>query len=286
MSRQVIHWFPGHMKKALALMKERLRVVDLVIEIADARAPLASRDEELSSLTIRKDRLLVLAKSDLAEEEPTKRWLSYFKAKGEAVIAADLRDPSAVKKIIKAAKGAAVKKRARERKLGIAPQAIRALVAGVPNVGKSTLINRFAGKKAAPVANVPGFTKGERWIRAANGFDLLDTPGVLPSRYDDERKALRLALIGAIKRTILPTDLLARKLIALLRERYPGALEARYGIPEEDVSDTVIFEGIAGRRGFLKGNVPEIEKAEEALLTDFQHGRIVKCTLEKPPVEV
>ena len=277
---KAIHWYPGHMKKAQIEVEEKLKLVDCVIELLDARIPFSSRNEKLFELSKNKARLIVLTKSDLADPSITKEWISYYLSLGYKVISANLNNPKDVKTIIFEASKLGDKKHEKEIMRGLKPSPVRAMIIGIPNVGKSTLINKMANRKAASVQNKPGHTKSQQWIKVNKDFELLDTPGILQSNYEDKEKAINLALVGSIAQDILPIDFLANRLLSFLNETYPSYLVSRYG--ECDYSDeTKSFNHIAQKRGYLVKDGYDINKAQITLLNEFKNGVLGRCSLEK-----
>lgn len=275
-----IHWFPGHMNKALHEVEEKIKLVDVVIEILDARAPLSSINEQLEKLTTNKKKLFVLSKPDLADPSQNEKWKRYFLDKGNQVLLLDLTRNNAWKDISSAINVLGQEKWAKQKAKGMKPQPIRTMILGIPNVGKSSLINRVAKRSAAGVQNKPGYTRGEQWIKVSNEFLLLDTPGILPMSYDDQKKAANLALIGSIREDILPKSDLVNILLNIFKANYPEALLSRYGIKE--ISDEQeIIKTIATNRKILANNgVLDINKTESLLLKEFKDGLIGRFTLE------
>ena len=275
-----IHWYPGHMKKAEIQVSEKLKIVDCVIELLDSRIPFSSRNNSLYNLTKDKKRLVVLTKADLADPKISELWVSFFKEMGFDCIFADLNNPNDIKNIIHKATLLGKDKAQKYIDKGMKPQPIRAMIIGIPNVGKSTLINKISKRKAASVMNKPGHTKAQQWIKVNNDFELLDTPGILQSSYEDENKAINLALVGSINENILPNDDLANYLLNYLKDNYPNLLMQRYDL--NDLSDNnLILKGIAKRRGFLKANNEDTDKAITLLLNEFKNGLIGRVSLEK-----
>ncbi len=276
-----IHWYPGHMKKASNQIEERLKIVDCVIELLDARIPLSSRNDELFSLTQNKKRLVLLTKSDLADSLVTSSWINYFTNNNFKALFVDLNSSSDVKKIIKEVEDLGKEKREKQLAKGMKKQPIRAMIVGIPNVGKSTLINKLAKKKAAGVENKPGFTKSQQWIKVSDNFELLDTPGILQSNYKDEKKAINLALTGSINENILPHEYLASYLLDYLKQYYPADVKNRYKLENLDLSNASIFEEIAKNRGFLLKGKLDIKKAQLVFLNEFKNGKIARISLER-----
>ncbi len=275
-------WYPGHMTKAKRQMQEDIKLIDLVIELVDARIPLSSRNPDIDELGKQKARLILMNKADLANEAQTRRWSEYFQKKGFYVVKLDARSKSGMKAINDVIMEACKEKIERDRRRGIKNRPVRAMVVGIPNVGKSTFINTYAGKACAKTGNKPGVTKGKQWIRLNKNVELLDTPGILWPKFEDQQVGLRLALIGSIKDEILNIDELSLELIHIIQERYPGILTARYEI-EEDKKPVELLEQIAIKRNCVqKGNELDYGKAAALVIDEFRSGRLGKITLEFP----
>lgn len=275
-------WYPGHMTKARRMMEENIKLIDLVIELVDARIPLASRNPDIDTLGRNKSRLLLLNKSDLADERANKLWKEYFEKQGLYVLEINSRNGSGIKAIQGLVQKACREKIERDRKRGILNRPVRAMVVGIPNVGKSTFINSFAGKACTKTGNKPGVTKGKQWIRLNRSLELLDTPGILWPKFDNQEVGLKLALIGSMNDEIVPVEEMAVSLMEMLKENYGGALSKRYGIEEEEDA-FALLEEIARKRGcLLKGEEPDTKKAAALILDDFRSGRLGRITLESP----
>ena len=280
-----VQWYPGHMTKAKRQMQEDIKLIDLIIELVDSRVPLASRNPDIDELGKNKARLILLNKSDLGDERQNEAWKAYFQGKGFYVVKVDSRSGSGMKAIQAAIQEACREKTERDRRRGIKNRPIRAMVVGIPNVGKSTFINTFAGRACAKTGNKPGVTKGKQWIRLNKNVELLDTPGILWPKFEDEAVGMRLAYIGSIKDDILNMEELSLTLIDFLREKYSGALEKRYQIQEEGTA-VQILEAIARSRVCLKkGEEQDYAKASLILFDDFRSGKIGRITLEWVPEE-
>ncbi|MDO4519518.1 MAG: ribosome biogenesis GTPase YlqF [Eubacteriales bacterium] len=274
-----IQWYPGHMTKAKREMQEDIKLIDLIIELVDARVPLSSRNPDIDDLGKNKYRMILLNKADLADERQTEKWKEYFQNKGFYVVKLDSRNKSGMKAIQNMILEACKEKIERDRRRGIKNRPIRAMVAGIPNVGKSTFINSFAGRACAKTGNKPGVTKGKQWIKLNKSVELLDTPGILWPKFEDETVGIRLAYIGSIKDDILNMEELSLKLIEFLIARYPGALQERYQV--EESTPLEVLEGIARNRGCLKkGEELDYAKACGILFDDYRAGRIGKITVE------
>ncbi len=281
-----IQWYPGHMTKARRMMQENIKLVDLVIELVDARVPLSSRNPDIDDLGRNKARLLLLNKSDLADEAANEAWSAYFREKGFQVVKLNSRSGAGFKSVNAAVQEACKEKIERDRRRGILNRPVRAMVAGIPNVGKSTFINSFAGKACTKTGNKPGVTKGAQWVRLNKQVELLDTPGILWPKFEDQEVGIKLAMIGSIKEEVLNTEELSLKLLDLLKTRYSGTLSKRYDA-DETLSELELLGEIARRRGCLqKGGEPDFTKAATILLEDFRSGKLGKITLEWPEISL
>ena len=280
-----IQWYPGHMTKARRMMQENIKLIDLIIELVDARAPLASRNPDIDELGKGKARLILLNKADLASDCWNHAWESWFKAKGYFVVRLDSRSKAGMKSIQNVIKEACREKIERDRKRGILNRPVRAMVAGIPNVGKSTFINSFAGRACAKTGNKPGVTRGAQWIRLNKQVELLDTPGILWPRFDDQEAGIHLAFLGSVNDEILNLQELAGRLGCFLQEHFPSCLEERYKTEFlEDPEEHMILTKVAEARSCLtKGGELDIDRAAVFLLDDFRSGRLGKITLEFPP---
>lgn len=275
-------WYPGHMTKAKRMMQENIKLIDLVIELVDARIPLSSRNPDIDELGKNKARLVLLNKADLAEDKWNDAWAEYFKKKGFSVVKVNSRKGGGIKSIQGVIREACAEKIERDRKRGILNRPVRAMVVGIPNVGKSTFINALAGKACAKTGNKPGVTKGKQWIRLNKQVELLDTPGILWPKFEDQEVGLKLAFIGSIKDEVLQTEELAAELIHFLRTAYPEVLADKYNI-EMDEDDYVVLNRIAKSRNcIVRGNELDTEKAALLLLDDFRNGKLGRLTLEYP----
>mgnify|MGYP001167183184 CR=1 FL=1 len=278
-------WYPGHMTKAKRMMQENIKLIDLVIELVDARLPVSSRNPDIDELGKNKARLILLNKADLAEEKWNDAWAEYFKKKGYSVVKVNSKRGGGIKSIQGVIQEACKEKIERDRKRGILNRPVRAMVVGIPNVGKSTFINALAGKACAKTGNKPGVTKGKQWIKINKNVELLDTPGILWPKFEDQAVGLRLALIGSIKEEILNTTEMAMEFIGFLKKSYPGVLVERYSV-DESKENLEILEEIARIRGCLmKGNQTDIDKAGRLLLEDFRSLRLGKLSLEVPDAQ-
>ena len=290
-------WYPGHMTKAKRMMQENVRLVDLVIEILDARVPLSGRNPDVDQLAQGKQRMIILSKADLADPELTAEYVNYFTEKKIEAIALDARTRKSNTQIMKALSKITKEKKERDQKRGIRNRPVRAMICGIPNVGKSTFINSLSGRSSAKTGNKPGVTKGKQWISFA-GLELLDTPGILWPKFEDQNVGVRLALVGSIRDEILDEEDLARRLLDLLLRRYPSLLRDRYFV-SDDAKDAVeipeqseyndrelheILVQIAAVRNLLRsGAEPDPVRAAHLLLDDFRSGRIGRITLDELP---
>ena len=277
-------WYPGHMTKARRMMQEDIKLIDLVIELVDARVPLSSRNPDIDELGKNKSRLILLNKADLADKSANKKWTEFFQQKGYYVQEVDSRSGAGMKAISAIIQEACKEKIERDRKRGIKNRPVRAMVVGIPNVGKSTFINTYAGKACAKTGNKPGVTKGKQWIRLNKNVELLDTPGILWPKFEDQAVGMRLAMIGSINDEILNIDELALELIQYLRNAYPGTLEKRNQCEEAAEKEALqILEEVAKLIGCLiKGGELDYGKASRLLMDDFRSGKLGRITLEMP----
>ncbi len=277
-------WYPGHMTKAKRMMQEDIKLIDLIIELVDARIPQSSRNPDIDELGKNKARIILLNKSDLADSQKNKQWMTYFNNKGLHVVEVNSKSGAGLKAIQGVVQEACKEKIERDRKRGILNRPVRAMVVGIPNVGKSTFINSFAGRACTKTGNKPGVTKGKQWIRLNKSLELLDTPGILWPKFEDQQVGLRLAMIGSINDEIIHLDELAYDLIHFLTKEYTGLLENRYQISSVEGKDDyeILKEICFSRKCFLKGEEPDIMKAASIVVEDFRNGRLGRITLELP----
>ncbi|MEX0380767.1 ribosome biogenesis GTPase YlqF [Leuconostoc sp. MS02] len=275
---QIIQWFPGHMAKAFRLMRENLKLVDVIFELVDARIPESSRNPEVDKLIGSKPRLLIMTKADLADPEQIRAWKARFESEGHTVLVLDTRDPRTPQLVTKAARRAVSAKKAAQTARGIQDQPIRAMITGIPNVGKSTLLNHLVMKNVAPTADRPGVTKKIAWLKTPTKLDLLDSPGVLWPKFEDQIIGMKLALTGAVKDTIFAKDDAALFLIEFFRNYRPESIIERYHLAEDifDQENVQILLEITNKLGF-KDNY---EKASERLLNDLRKGKLGTFTLD------
>ena len=274
-------WYPGHMTKAKRMMQENIKLIDLVIELVDARIPLSSRNPDIDQLGANKARLILLNKADLADERQTAKWQQYFEKQGCFVVALNARNRNSMKAINGVVAEACKEKIERDRKRGILNRPVRAMVVGIPNVGKSTFINSFAGKACAKTGNKPGVTKGKQWIRINKNVELLDTPGILWPKFEDQSVGAKLAMIGSMNDQILNLEELSLELLGYLHKYYEGILAQRYEL-EESEDRLAMLSAVAKNRNCLKkGNELDYAKASNILLEEFRNGKIGRITLEQ-----
>ncbi len=281
-----IQWFPGHMAKARREIEEKIKLVDIVIELVDARAPYSTKNPIFDDIIKVKPRLVVLTKKDLADEPKTKAWLEYYKQQGFYTMAVNLQNFNEYKLIIQMCREALKEKMERDKARGLKPRPIRAMVLGIPNVGKSTFINRLANRKAAVTGNKPGVTKSQQLIKVGNDFELLDTPGVLWPKFEDERVAKNLAITGSIKSSILPTDEVFNYGILALKDKYPQALVDRYKIDVNTETDDFIeyfFETVSEIRHIkpVRG-ILDYSRVMDLVTRELLDGQLGGVTWEVP----
>ena len=277
-----IQWYPGHMTKAKRQMQEDIKLIDLVIELVDARLPLSSRNPDIDKLGANKSRLILLNKADLANEGANKKWAEFFREKGFYVVEINSKSGAGIKSINAVVLEACKEKIERDRRRGILNRPVRAMVVGIPNVGKSTFINAYAGKACTKTGNKPGVTKGKQWIRLNKNLELLDTPGILWPKFEDERVGINLALAGSINDDILNISELALFFIKFMKKNYSALFTSRYNVNLENEPLEILKE-IALLRGCkLKGDELDLEKASNILVDDFRSGKIGRITLEMP----
>ena len=281
-----VQWFPGHMAKTKRLIQGHLKLVDVVIELLDARVPMSSANPLIRELVGEKTRLVALNKSDLADEAQTKRWISYFRSQGLSALPIDSLSGTGLKALVQKAETLA---RAKTHKLvakGAKPRAARAMVLGIPNVGKSSLINRLAGAAKAKVEDRPGVTRDKQWIRVGKNLELLDMPGILWPKFEDPTVGMRLAFIGSVSDEVYDVEATVKRLLAWLAERHAGRLVERYRLTKEEVQADAgtLMEHIGKRRGcLLKGGLLDEEKVQRLLLADLRSGRLGRVTFDDVP---
>ena len=282
-----IQWYPGHMTKTRRQIQADLKLVDLVAEVIDARIPVSSRNPDLDELVGEKPRLIVLNRADQADPAGTRAWCAWFRERGWAVLETNARDGTGVNRFSITIKNAMKEKLEQWKAKGLVGRPIRVMVVGVPNVGKSTFINQVAKRKSAKVGDRPGVTRGKQWVSVDAGLDLLDTPGILWPKFEDEATGLHLAFTGAVKDEVMDAETLACRLLELLAARYPNALEQRYQIPADPSGQGwALLEACGRKRGFLiSGGEVDTERMAKVLLDEYRSGTLGNITLELPPVE-
>lgn len=279
-------WYPGHMTKAKRMMEENIKLIDLIIEVVDARIPLASRNPDIDELGKNKARLILLNKSDLADERENEKWTGYFQDRGAFVVKMNAKTGAGVKNVLPVIMESCKEKIERDRRRGIKNRPVRAMVVGIPNVGKSTFINAFAGKACTKTGNKPGVTKGKQWIRINKNVELLDTPGILWPKFEDQAIGAKLAMTGSIRDEILNLEELSLELLGYLHYYYDGILEKRYGITESDDRVDMLEQIARNRRCIQRGNELDYGRAANILLEEFRNGKIGRITLERVETEV
>ena len=276
-----IQWYPGHMTKSIRMMEEQIALVDIVIELLDARVPRSSKNPDIDRLSRNKKRIAVLNKADLADKRVTEKWAAFYSDKGFQVVTADSLN-GGLGRIGDMCLALMAEKMEREKKRGRIFVPVRAMVAGIPNVGKSTFINRFVGRSPAKTGDKPGVTRGRQWIRLKRGFELLDTPGILWPKLDDPEIGVNLAITGAVSDTVTDGVTLCLHLIGKLARLYPLALQERYGI-EADNGAEAVLNHIAKTRGYeKKAGEPDLERTASAVVNDFRAGKLGRLSLESP----
>lgn len=275
-------WYPGHMTKAIRMMQENIKLIDLMIELVDARIPMSSRNPDIDELAGNKARIILLNKADLADPRYNEQWMAFFKDRGAYVLEINSKNGAGVKAIQGLVQEACREKIERDRKRGIKNRPVRAMVAGIPNVGKSTFINAFAGRACTKTGNKPGVTKGKQWIRLNQNLELLDTPGILWPRFENQSVGEKLAMIGSINDEILHIDELAIAVLSYLYKEYNGLVAKRYDISELNNAYDTLARVCESRHCYLKGEEPDLDRASRIVLEDFRSGRIGKITLERP----
>ena len=285
--KQTVQWFPGHMAKTRRLIKESLPMVDAVTELLDARIPYSSRNPELDELTQKKPRIVLLNKCDMADDNITRQWVEYFRSKGQYALPVDCRTGKGLNKYGELVREVLKDTIQKNEDRGMPGKALRMMVVGIPNTGKSSFINRMAGKNRAKVADKPGVTRQNQWFAIGSGIELLDTPGVLWPKFDDPKVGDRLAFIGSVKNDVLDSELMAVRLIEVLVDGYEDKLTGRYklkNIPDiHSVMPWEILEEIGRERGMLiKGGEVNTERASNMLLEEYRSGKMGKISFERP----
>lgn len=282
----LIQWFPGHMAKTKQLIIEHLKAVDVAAELLDARIPLASANPMVEELLSGKPRIVILNKADLADPGMTKAWESYYKRKGVAAVSMSCGNGKDKKKFLRLIKEAAGPMLEKWKRRGLKTRSARIMILGIPNVGKSTLINFISGTAAARTANTPGHTRGKQWVRLSQGLDLLDTPGVLWPKFEDQVAALRLAATGAIAGDVFDADTVVPELMRVLARTAPDALHEKYGIEDAAADPQILLAQAGKRRGcILPGGAIDYARAQTMILNDFRSGKLGRITLDAVPAE-
>ena len=275
-------WYPGHMTKAKRMMQENIKLIDLIIEVVDARIPRSSRNPDIDELGKNKARLILLNKADLADDREYDKWAQYCQEQGYYTVKLIAKSGAGIKNVLPAIMESCQEKLERDRKRGIKNRPVRAMVVGIPNVGKSTFINAFAGKACTKTGNKPGVTKGKQWIRINKNVELLDTPGILWPKFEDQSVGAKLAMVGSIKDEILNLEELSLELLGCLHEFYKGLLEKRYELTESDDRLSMLTQIAENRKCIQKGNELDYLKAANIFLEEFRNGKIGRITLERP----
>ena len=282
MNNNPIQWYPGHMAKTKREIREKINLIDIIYEVIDARMPISSKIKDIDDLIKDKPRILIMTKYDLCDKKETDKFISYYEGLGYKVVAVDLANNKNVKKILDLSESVSKELNNKRKSKGLKPRNLRALIIGIPNVGKSTLINRLVGKKAAGVGNKPGFTKSLSWIRINKDIDLLDSPGILWPKLEDQYEARILAIFSSIKEEILNKEDLALFAIDILTELYKEKLESRYNIKVDNITNIEIMEEIAKKRGCVtKGNITDYERVSSIILNDIKNNAFKEITLDR-----
>ncbi|MEO2075028.1 MAG: ribosome biogenesis GTPase YlqF [Bacillus sp. (in: firmicutes)] len=278
-----IQWFPGHMAKARREVTEKLKLVDIIFELVDARIPYSSRNPMIDEIIQHKPRLVLLNKADMADQEATKEWISFFAEKGIKALAINSQAGEGMKQIVQAANEILKEKFDRMKARGVRPRAIRAMIVGIPNAGKSTLINRLAKKNIAKTGNTPGVTKSQQWIKVGKELELLDTPGILWPKFEDQEVGMKLAITGAIKDTLLNLQDLTVYTLRFLERAYPVRLQERYKLTEIPEDVVALFDHIGELRGCLMGGgMVDYDKVAELVIREIRSEKFGRLTLERP----
>lgn len=287
-----IQWYPGHMTKAKRMMAESIKLIDCVVELLDARTPLSSQNPDLPKIANGRPRLILMTKMDLADPEQTAKWIEYFKAQGVVAMEVNARDGKNMNKVVSLINEVCAEKIARNKRRGLVNKPLRIMVAGIPNVGKSTFINKLVGKSSAKTGNKPGVTKGKQWIKIKKGLELLDTPGILWPKFEDKTVGFHLAYIGSIKDDILDTTGLAYELLNHLMTIYPKQMIKQFPDIEmmngdEPKPGYEILEAMTIQRNFLReGSQPDTERMGKILLDEFRAAKLGRMTVDRIPEEV
>lgn len=283
--KQTVQWFPGHMAKTRRKIKESLPLVDAVVELVDARIPESSRNPELDEITAGKPRIILLNKSDVADQNATRAWMDYFQSRGAFVLSVDCKTGKGLNGFVPLVRKALAERIAQNEAKGMSGRPLRLMVVGIPNTGKSSFINRMSSKSKLQVANRPGVTRSNQWVVCGDGIELLDTPGVLWPKFDDPAVGDKLAFIGSIKNDVMDVETIAVRLLDILKTDYTDRLCERYKVDPAvaDMEPYEVLEAIGRKRGMLlRGNEVDTERAANTLLTEYRSGKLGKITLERP----
>ena len=281
-NKQIVQWYPGHMAKTKREIREKINLIDIIYEVIDARMPISSKIKDIDDLIKDKPRILIMTKYDLCDKKETDKFISYYEKLGYKVVPVDLANNKNVKKVLDLSESVSEDLNEKRKSKGLKPRNLRALIIGIPNVGKSTLINRLVGKKAAGVGNKPGFTKSLSWIRINKDIDLLDSPGILWPKLEDQYEARILAIFSSIKEEILNKEDLALFAINILTKLYKDKLESRYNIKVDNMTNIEVMEEIAKKRGCVtKGNIIDYERAATIILNDIKNNAFKEITLDR-----
>ena len=281
-NKQIVQWYPGHMAKTKREIREKINLIDIIYEVIDARMPISSKIKDIDDLVKDKPRILIMTKYDLCDKKETDKFISYYEKLGYKVVPVDLANNKNVKEVLNLSESVSKELNDKRKSKGLKPRNLRALIIGIPNVGKSTLINRLVGKKAAGVGNKPGFTKSLSWIRINKDIDLLDSPGILWPKLEDQYEARILAIFSSIKEEILNKEDLALFAIDILTKLYKDKLESRYNIKVDNMTNIEVMEEIAKKRGCVtKGNIIDYERAATIILNDIKNNAFKEITLDR-----
>ena len=281
-NKQIVQWYPGHMAKTKREIREKINLIDIIYEVIDARMPISSKIKDIDDLIKDKPRILIMTKYDLCDKKETDKFISYYESLGYKVVPVDLANNKNVKKILELSESVSKELNDKRKSKGLKPRNLRALIIGIPNVGKSTLINRLVGKKAAGVGNKPGFTKSLSWIRINKDIDLLDSPGILWPKLENQYEARILAIFSSIKEEILNKEDLALFSIDILTKLYKEKLESRYNIKVDNMTNIEVMEEIAKKRGCVtKGNITDYERVSSIILNDIKNNAFKEITLDR-----
>lgn len=281
-NKQIVQWYPGHMAKTKREIREKINLIDIIYEVIDARMPISSKIKDIDDLIKDKPRILIMTKYDLCDKKETDKFISYYESLGYKVVPVDLANNKNVKNVLELSESVSKELNDKRKSKGLKPRNLRALIIGIPNVGKSTLINRLVGKKAVGVGNKPGFTKSISWIRINKDIDLLDSPGILWPKLEDQYEARILAVLSSIKEEILNKEDLALFAIDILIKLYKEKLEDRYNINVDNITNIEIMEEIAKKRGCLtKGNITDYERVSSIILNDIKNNAFKEITLDR-----